>query len=427
MSAGDRTATLRRRRLLGLGALALIVVLGGGWLLSARAGELGDELEWAAVERGDLVVGVEVTGELAAIDAATITAPHVRRVRDLRIAMLAPEGTPVQTGQPVVAFDTTALQEQLQERLADRDSADTEIEKRRTDLAKRRSELGIQLAEARARLRKAELELEVPQDLVAAKELAIQRIDRDLVEREIGFLEDRIVLLDRQAEAEIGTLVERRARAASRVREIEEQIARMRIPAPRDGIVIYVATWQDEKPKVGDTVWRGAQVLQIPDLDQLRAEGSIDEADVGAVALGQPVVLRLDAHPDREILGTVAEIGRTVQPRSPVDPVKVVSVKIALERSDGDFMRPGMRFRGRIETGRSEDALLVPAAAVTATADGPRIYRRTAFGYEVVEPELGRRNAETIEVVSGLAAGDRVALGVPPAEAAKSGAGEAAP
>ncbi len=427
MSADGRTTPLRRRPLAWLGALALIAVLGGGWLLSARAGELGDDQQWASAERGDLVLGVEVTGELAAIDAATITAPHVRRVRDLRIAMLAPEGASVRAGQPVVAFDTTELEERLQERLADRDSADTEIEKRRTDLAKRRSELGIQLAEARARLRKAELELEVPEDLVAAKELAIQRIDRDLAEREIASLGERIELLDRQTEAEIGTLVERRARAASGVREIEEQIARMRIAAPRDGIVIYVASWQDEKPKVGDTVWRGSQVLQIPDLDQLRAEGAIDEADVGAVAVGQPVVLRLDAHPDREIAGTVSQIGRTVQPRSPVDPVKVVTVEIALDRVEGDFMRPGMRLRGRIETDRSKDAVLVPAAAVTATADGPRIYRRTAFGYEVVEPELGRRNAESIEVVRGLAPGDRVALGMPPGEAGKGRAGEAAP
>lgn len=427
MSAGARKPLLRRRPLAWLGALGLVVVLGGGWLLSARAGELGDELEWATAERGDLVLGVEVTGELAAIDAATISAPHVRRVRDLRVAMLAPEGSTVRAGQPVVAFDTTELQEQLQERLADRDSADTEIEKRRTDLAKRRSDLGMQLAEARARLRKAELELEVPEDLIAAKELAIQRIDRDLAEREIAFLEERIELLDRQAEAEIGTLVERRGRAASRVREIEQQIERMQIAAPRDGIVIYVANWQDEKPKVGDAVWRGSQLLQIPDLDQLRAEGMIDEADIGAVAVGQPVTLRLDAHPDREITGTVSGIGRIVQPRSPVDPVKVVTARIALDRADGDFMRPGMRFRGRIETGRSEDAVLVPAAAVTATAEGPRIYRRTPFGYEVVEPELGRRNAESIEVLRGLTPGDRVALGMPSAEAAKDGAGEVAP
>jgi HlyD family secretion protein len=416
-----------RRRWWWLGALAL-ALLAGGWLLSARAGELGDELEWATAERADLVLGVDVTGELEAIDPAIITSPNVRRMRDIRIAFLAPEGTPVRAGQPVVGFDTTELQRQLQERVADRDSADREIDKRRTDQGKRRSEMEIQLAEARARLRKTELELEVPEDLVAAKELEVQRIDRSLAEAEIAYLGERIEHLDRQMRAEIGALEERRARAAARVREIEDLITRMQVTAPRDGIVIYESDWQGEKPKVGDSIWRGNPVLQIPDLDRLRAGGSVDEADIGDLAVGQPVVLRLDARPDQEIDGRVGRIGRTVQARSPVDPVKVVTVEIELDETDPSFMRPGMRFRGRIETGRSEDTVLVPAAAVTATADGPRVYRRTAFGYDVVEPELGRRNADSVEVLSGLSAGDRVALGMPPAEAERrAGASEAAP
>jgi HlyD family secretion protein len=420
----------RGRRWWWLGGLTLVLVV-AGWLLSARAGELGDELEWATAERGDLVLGVDVTGELEAIDPAIITSPNVRRMRDIRIAFLAPEGAPVRTGQPVVGFDTTELQRQLQERVADRDSADREIEKRRTDQEKRRSEMEMQLAEARARLRKSELELEVPEDLVAAKELEVQRIDRNLAEGEIAYLDDRIELLELQMRAEIGALVERRSRAAARVREIEDQIARMQVTAPRDGIVIYETSWQGDKPKVGDSVWRGNPVLQIPDLDRLRAGGSVDEADIGDLAVGQPVVLRLDARPDQEIPGRVARIGRTVQARSPVDPVKVVTLEVELDDTDPSFMRPGMRFRGRIETGRSEDTVLVPAAAVTATADGPRIYRRGAFGYDVVEPELGRRTPESVEVLSGLAAGDRVALGMPPAEAERrelrAGSSEAAP
>jgi hypothetical protein len=50
---------------------------------------------------------------------------------------------------------------------------------------------------------------------------------------------------------------------------------------------------------------------------------------------------------------------------------------------------------------------------VTATAEGPLVFRRTALGFQAVRPELGRRSEEEVEVVSGLAAGERVALGVP--------------
>lgn len=411
---------MRRRVALAGGAviLGILVVV---WLVTgpdAGAAADGGELEWVTLERGDLVLAVPVEGELRAREASFLSPPSIPRLYNFRISFMAPEGRRVQAGEPVLAFDTSELEQRLLQRQADRDSAEKQIEKRRTDMAKRRAETELRLAEARARLRKVRLGLEVPEDLVAAKDLAVQRIDRDLARREIAHLEEKLELLDRQAEAELGALEERRDRAASRVREIETYIERLRMEAPRDGIVIYVSDWRGEKHKVGDSAWRGRQILQVPDLESLEADGMVDEADAGALAAGQRVTLRLDAHPDRELIGRVATIGRTVQRRSPRDPVKVVRLEIDLDPVEAAILRPGMRFRGRAETERVEDALLVPAAAVTATPEGPVVYRRTTLGSEAVRPGLGRRAEEVVEVLSGLASGDRVALGVP------AGAGE---
>jgi len=402
---------MRRRRKALLAASALLLVA-AGWL-GVRARAAVDEVEWAAVERADLVLGVPVEGEIEARNASFLGAPAIARMYNFRIAFMAPEGSQATAGQPVLGFDTTELEQQLEARLADRDSAEKEIDKRRTDIAKRRSETELQLAEARARLRRAGLQLETPEDLVAARELAVQRIDRELAEREIAYLEERLELFDRQAAAELGALEERRSAAAARVREIEGHLERMRVPAPRDGIVIYVANWQGEKTKVGDTVWRGMPILQVPDLSQLRAAGQVDEADAGALAAGQRATLRLDAHPDRPLTGRLAAIGRTVQRRSPEDPLKVVRLEIDLDGAEPELLRPGMRFRGEVEIERAAGVLVVPASAVTATPRGPLVFRRTALGFEPVRPELGRRNDELVEVLSGLVAGDRVALEVP--------------
>jgi len=403
------------RRWGSVAAIAAALVLVGGWWVAARAGGLSNDVDWAVVERSDLVLGVEVEGEIQAIDEAFLSPPSVPGQHQFRISFLAPEGSRVAAGQPVLRFDTTELDTNLQSRIADRDSAQAEMEKRRTDLGKRRSEVELQLSEARANLRKTELQLEVPEDLVAAKELAAQHIDRDLAEREIAYLEERVGLFEHQAAIELGSLAERRDRAAARVEEIRQQLAKMQVSAPRAGVVIYAANWQDEKPKVGDSIWRGAPVLQVPDLDRLQADGMIDEADVGAVGAGQRVTLRLDAHPDRQIVGRVTDVGRSVQRRSPREPAKVVRLKIALEDVEPELVRPGMRFRGQVETERHADVLTVPAAAVTPTPEGPLVYRRATFGFERVRPELGRRNGEAVEVLSGLEPGDRVALGVPEA------------
>ena len=399
----------RRGKILGLLLLVAVVALVAVGAYASRQA-VGEELAWGTVERQDLVLGVGVSGTLEAIDSATLGPPALARMWNYRIAFMAPEGAQVRQGQPVLAFDPRELQQQLQQRIADRDSAQKEIEKKQADLEARREQVELRLAEARAKKRRAELQLETPESLVAETELAKQRVDLELARKEIAYLEDRLELLDRQRRAEIGSLEERRTRAAARVRELEEQIARMTVQAPRDGIVIYVSDWEGAKKKVGDSVWRGNQILEIPDLNRMQASGAVDEADVAQIAAGQPVSIRLDAHPDVEYQGTVERIARTVQARTVGDPVKVVRLEIDLSSTDTGRMRPGMRFRGKVETERVDDALVVPAEAVVASPDGPVVYVEGFMGPKPVRPELGRRTERWVEVEAGLAEGDRVLL-----------------
>jgi hypothetical protein len=76
-------------------------------------------------------------------------------------------------------------------------------------------------------------------------------------------------------------------------------------------------------------------------------------------------------------------------------------------------LRPGMRFRGQVETERLHDVLQIPAEAVFVTPEGPVAYRETRAGLERVPLELGRSSTESIEVKSGLAAGDHISRVAP--------------
>ena len=87
-------------------------------------------------------------------------------------------------------------------------------------------------------------------------------------------------------------------------------------------------------------------------------------------------------------------------------------------------MRPAMRFRGEIETGRIPGVLLVPRDAVFLRDDGPVVWARRALGWREVRVTLGRSNRTQVEIVSGLAAGDRVSP-VDLAEPRGGGAGRA--
>jgi len=104
----------------------------------------------------------------------------------------------------------------------------------------------------------------------------------------------------------------------------------------------------------------------------------------------------------------VKTVGRTVRQRSWRNPVKVFKVDVALDRTDPTMMRPAMRFRGEIETGRLPGLLLVPRDAVFLREKGPVAWVRRGLGWTEVPVRLGRSNRRQVEVVEGLAEGDRL-------------------
>jgi HlyD family secretion protein len=399
----------RRRRITRFaasGALLLALIV-GVWLVAGRASASGTA-GWTEVRRDDLVVGVPVAGTLSSVQAVRIGPPQINEVWDFKIAFMAPEGAPARPGQPVLGFDTTDLGRQLLDKRAERDSAQKEMEKKQTDLEVQKRDRELDLAEAEARERKAALKVDVPPELVASKELAKSREDLDIARREVAYLKARIQLEAAQGATEVEALARKRDRAAVRVKDMETAISSMTVTAPRAGTVVYVATDDGEKKKIGDSCWRGQSVLEIPDLRSMEGEGDIDEADSGRIAVGQRVTFRLDAHPDDVFTGRVRSIGGAVQSHSEANPLKVVRLEIDLDRTDPQRMRPGMRFIGTIEIERVPKALVVPLEAVFNRAGGPVLYRKTGWGSEAVHPVLGARNDRQVEIKSGLKAGDRV-------------------
>lgn len=393
---------MRPRRALLLVVLSLPIV----WIVSATA--RGSHESWLRVEPRDLVLGVPTEGELEAIESALIGPPQVERIWNFQISMLAPEGSRVAEGDVVVRFDTTELQQRLLQTSAEAESAEKEHEKAATDLEVERRQLELELEEAEARLRKAELQAGVSEEVTARQELAKARIDRELAVLEAERLESRLEQHAVKRRTELAVLASKAAFARRKVDQLQTAIDQMAVEAPRAGTVVYRSGRRGEKHQVGDQVWRAAKVVEIPDLERMRAAAEVGEASAGRLVEGLPVTFRLDTYPDREYRGTVASIRRAVQRKSRENPVKIVQLTLDIEETDTERMRPGMRFRGTIVTDSVAQVLTMPGAAVFSDARGPYVWVKTAFGQRKVYPTLGRRNDELVEVLAGLESGDRV-------------------
>jgi len=384
--------------------LALLAVL----VLAPGCGRAIDEDELVTIERADLVIGVEVSGELAAVDSTDVMPPGLPDVWNYKIASLADEGAELKAGDPVVSFDASELQQELENMRNELDAAAKKLEKRKADAALARRDEALRLEEAEAALRKATVKAEAPAEQTAAIELEIGRIDRRIADMALERARNRSAQVQRSDMAELASLSEHHAYVARRVALIEQHVQRMEITAPRAGTVVYPTSWRGEKRKVGDAVWRMQAVLQIVGLDRMIGKGVVDEVDVARVAAGQPVSLRLDALPDVQLHGKVTAIARGVRARSQTDPSKVVGVELELTDQGKHPLRPGMRFRGEVEIARVPAAVVIPADAVFVTPDGPVAYRHDADELTRVALTLGRRSADRIEVVKGLVPGDRV-------------------
>jgi multidrug efflux pump subunit AcrA (membrane-fusion protein) len=395
-----------RARPLVAALVAGVLLLFGWWAVGAlRGGESGS---WVRVERDDLVLGVEVTGTLKAVDTSSIGPPQIPWIWEYKISMLAPEGDDVENGQPVLGFDTSELQRRLKEMMAEAEEAHKEIEKKEAELALQRETNRLRLAEAEARLRKARLKVEVPGELTSENDLRKASLDLRLAEDEIEYVRKRLRDMEGSGEDSLASLRRHRDYAEGEVRATRNAIESMTVKAPRDGTVIYASNWRDEKKKVGDACWRGEMVLEIPNLTRMMADGEVDEADASKVTVDQKLTLRLDSHPDEEFSGTVSHIWGTVKRKSWRNPLKVVRLDVDLDRTDERRMRPGMRFRGTIEIERIEDAVVIPVETVFISEDGPTVYRKTLMGHERVSVTLGRRNEKMVEVLDGVDESDRV-------------------
>lgn len=388
-------------------AIAAFALAAGGWLFSiARP---GTDAEWARVERTDLTLGVEVAGTLRAVDTSQLGPPPIPDIWDFKISFLAPEGKNVKKGEPVVRFDTADLERRLMEMSAGRDSARKKLEQRQSDNVLRRRQEELRRAEVEARLRKASLKAESPIELSAEIELQRARLDLHLAQQELEFETTQASKTRALDEAALKTLGDDYRGAEGQVEELAEFIQSMTVKSPRDGTVIYAAGRRDEKKQVGDSCWRSEKVVEIPNLQAMKAEGEVDEALAGAIRAGQKVSMHLDAHPDVEFRGSIKQIARTVQRRSRTDPAKIVRLEIELEKTDATRMRPGMRFRGKIQTGLVLGVLVVPLETVCTDGGSPVLLRRKFFGFEIVPVSLGQQNQDVVEVRSGLGEGNLVA------------------
>ena len=238
-----------------------------------------------------------------------------------------------------------------------------------------------------------------------------------------------------QAETKFSTAKRRYEMELDRRENLEQQLKACVIKAPQLGLVAYGDLNASAAYNYTNTIEEGATVrlrqtmLTIPDMSQMGVRVNVHESQIKKVRIGQPVKVRVDAEPGKELDGRVAELAVLPDSSSSryTPNLKVYPCTIHINGYH-PWMKPGMNAKVEIIVNQLADVIYVPVQSIEVEQDHHFCYISNNGALERREISTGLFNDEFIEVRDGLQGGEAVALALPKkAEADMGGQGKAEP
>ena len=152
----------------------------------------------------------------------------------------------------------------------------------------------------------------------------------------------------------------------------------------------------------GEYIAEGATVADIVNVDTLRVNFNVPEADVRFLSEGSKAVVRMDTYPGREWEGTVDFVAWKADTAT-----RTFRVRLVVNNRDG-AIRPGMIARGAFVRRSVADALTAPLFSVLDKGGERVVFVERNGVAEARTVELGVIDGDRVEVRKGLAAGDRL-------------------
>lgn len=188
--------------------------------------------------------------------------------------------------------------------------------------------------------------------------------------------------------------------AHSRLATADKQFRSTTVTSPFGGIV-------SERPvSPGDIVQPGTALFTVVDPSSMRLEASVPAEQLSLIRVGVPVVFTVSGYPGRDFVGHIVRVNPTADPTT-----RQVRIYVSIPNA-GRALVGGLFATGRISSA-TKTGLVIPASAVDVRGTSPSVMRVRGGKAEKVQVQVGitDKTSETIEVLSGIQAGDTLLLG----------------
>lgn len=300
------------------------------------------------VQPSTLVRTLQFSARVATVSRVDVGATITGRVRQVRVE----EGARVRAGQVLIELEEDELRAALRQAQATQ-------------------------AQAAATRRNAREELARVQALVAQGFVTASRAD------------------DARRAVDVAQAQEGAALAAVDV--ARARLAQARIVAPTAARVLT------RHVEPGQIVQAGKSLLSLALEGPTQLVAAVDERFLAQLQLGQRADVVADAYPQQRFAARVSALAPAIDPQR-----GAVEVRLDLEGALPPFLREDLTMSVEVETGRREQALVLPLAALR---EGDAVWVVDDARLQSRPVRLGLRTLQSVEVLQGLVAGEQVALG----------------
>jgi multidrug efflux pump subunit AcrA (membrane-fusion protein) len=385
-------------------------------LIWACNNEPKQDIPVAKVRTETFYVELNEEGEVKATNSILISSPTISwRYGSLKITQLVEDGKEVAEGDTVVVFDPSEVKKAIVDAESRLEIHKAELERMKaqqqsdmeelmadyeiTKLSQEISKIRFESSDYEAEIKKREIQLNLEKANIALERAKAQIDNRKKIQQEEI---TQKMLSIRQAQLELD--------------DSHATMDKLFVRTPSPGIAIIRNNWSsDAKFQVGDQVWSGYPMIELPDMNEIKADVLINEVDVSKIRKGLKVQIRPDAFSDSVYSGEVLSVANLAINKDNRSKIKVFPVEILIQSGKHSLM-PGLTVSCRIIVDEIPNATFVPLESLFREGDAEFVYVKTPTGFKKQEVKTGLSNTDFIIVQSGLKGDEQIAMTNPFAE-----------
>ncbi|RLD51763.1 MAG: hypothetical protein DRI97_15270 [Bacteroidetes bacterium] len=349
----------------------------------------------STVELGKVVRSFSGEGIVEPQSEVLILSPASSIIKEI----LEEVGSHVNEGEPIIILDPSPVQSQIENIQDQLEMKQNSLRKNKLNARSTKVDLDYNVQVKKLRIASLKSELEDQEQLLEVGGISPARFEKtkqelELAEKDLIMLKEKNSINLQQLEADEEGL---RLQIEMQEKELavkEEALSKMIIRAPSAGIILSI------RGKVGEKVDNDRLLIEMSDLTNFKIQGKVDDDYSEQLKTGIRVYVGLD---NEQLTGVVGTVNPVIRDRK-------IEFDVNLRESNHYKLRPNLNVSLDIVREERDSVLRINNGPAIGRGNEHKVFVLQNGNAEEREIKTGMRTEEYVEVIEGLAEGERIVL-----------------